>query len=805
MASILVLDDRAVERELLSVVLSSVGHTVSEASNGEDAIEQARAEKPDLIIADILMPGMDGYEFVRRLREDPSTAASRVILCTATYGESEVQSLAWACGVSQVLIKPIEPEKVLRAVKMALETDTSPLPLPSAERFEHEHLRTANAKLIQKLAELEQAGEARRLLAAIVLSSDDAIIAKTLDSVIVSWNRGAEVLYGYSAAEAVGQPIAMLVPPDRPDEVPAIMQRIKRGEFAHRLETRRVRKDGSTIDVALTISPIYDDNGELTGAATIARDISARKQAEQALGLAHRAAVQSSHAKTEFVMNMSHELRTPLNGVIGMTRLLGDTALDGQQREYVEALAESGEALLTLVSDVLDFSDLEEGRVELAPIDFDCRDAVEEALLTFAAPAHAKGLEIGHSIDDDIPTTVHGDRARLCQVLRSLLGNAVKFTASGEVMMNVSTRTESMLRFEVCDTGVGIGDSPPAALFDAFAQADQSATREYGGPGLGLAISRELVTRMGGAMGAENRAGGGSMFWFTAELPASAGTTAPREGTPGAVHANGHVRALLAEDNEVNIIVAEALLAKAGVRAEIAKNGREAVEMASGSPYEVIFMDCQMPELDGYEATQRIREAEHGHHTPIIAMTAHSMTGDRERCLAVGMDDYLTKPLRTDELERVLSRWLPADGSQKDLELSTNATGGVNAADSEDAEHDGEDPADELDEDAISELRDTLAAEMLETLLSTFEDSVSERLTEMTGALAGGDRSELRRLAHLLKGSSATLGASRMSAVCSELEQRCGDPEAEVSHAQLDELGASFQSACPALRSRLLS
>jgi CheY-like chemotaxis protein/HPt (histidine-containing phosphotransfer) domain-containing protein len=265
------------------------------------------------------------------------------------------------------------------------------------------------------------------------------------------------------------------------------------------------------------------------------------------------------------------------------------------------------------------------------------------------------------------------------------------------------------------------------------------------------------------------------------------------------------VRALLAEDNEVNIIVAEALLAKAGVRAEIAKNGREAVEMASGSPYEVIFMDCQMPELDGYEATQRIREAEHGHHTPIIAMTAHSMTGDRERCLAVGMDDYLTKPLRTDELERVLSRWLPADGSQKDLELSTNATGGVNAADSEDAEHDGEDPADELDEDAISELRDTLAAEMLETLLSTFEDSVSERLTEMTGALAGGDRSELRRLAHLLKGSSATLGASRMSAVCSELEQRCGDPEAEVSHAQLDELGASFQSACPALRSRLLS
>ncbi len=364
MASILVLDDRAVERELLDVVLGSAGHTVLQASNGEDALELARTERPELIIADILMPGMDGYEFVHALREDPDTASMRVILCTATYHEDEVRRLALACGVSHVLIKPVEPEEILRTVALTLEAEPEPVRVDPTDRFGREQLRAANARLIEKVAALERAEEVRDLLVAIVESSDDAIIAKALDGTVLSWNRGAEELYGYNSSEIVGKSIAMLVPSERPDELPAILERIKRGEVAHQFETVRLHKDGTAVDVALTISPIYSSAGKLTGAATIARDNSVRKQADRELALAHRTAVETARAKSEFLANMSHEMRTPLNGVIGMTGLLADTALDRQQRQYIDALKISSEALLTVINNVLDFSKLEAGRLE---------------------------------------------------------------------------------------------------------------------------------------------------------------------------------------------------------------------------------------------------------------------------------------------------------------------------------------------------------------------------------------------------------------------------------------------------------
>jgi PAS domain S-box-containing protein len=809
-ASILVLDDRSVERELLEVVLGSAGHTVLQASNGEDGLAVAHDEHPDLIIVDVLMPGMDGYEFVRALREDPASAATRVIMCTATYDEHEARRLALACGVAHLLIKPVEPPELLRAVAAALGEVTRPIGLEPTEQFGRKQLRAANAKLIEKVAALERAEEVRQLLAAIVESSDDAIIAKTLEGTIVSWNHGAEELYGYTAQEALGSPIAMLIPPERPDDLPAIMEQIKRGEVAHRLETARVRKDGTTIDVALTISPIYGDAGKLTGAATIARDVSVRKQAERELALAHRTAVETARAKSEFVTNMSHQIRTPLNGVVGMTRLLADTALDQLQHEYVTALEASNKALLLVADEVLDFAKLEAGHVELDPTRFDCRGAIEEALLMLARSVRIKGLQISHRVEEDVPTTVRGDRTRLRQVLLNLLSNAVKFTAVGEVLLDVAVDAGDLLRFTVSDTGVGIDEGSVDSLFEAFGQADQSTSRRYGGTGLGLSISREIVARMGGQIGAENRQEGGARFWFTAELPAAsmtggsphparpsqpaAATTEASEAATREPAADGPL-VLLAEDDPTNRSVAAALLRKRGLRTHVAHHGREAVYMTRESSYDVIIMDCQLPEVDGYEATRRIHEAERPHHTPVIALTAHTQPGDRERCLGAGMDDYLAKPVQAEAFYEALDRWLPGGPAQ-----------------AAHAEHDqqpriGQDGAEDdelIDQDMIDQLKDTLTPEMREQLLRAFEQSLPERLADVASAARSGNDAELRRLAHLLKGSSATLGAAGLSLGFQQLEELSRERDTTVGQEQLDALEATATASCQALRRHLL-
>jgi PAS domain S-box-containing protein len=638
--------------------------------------------------------------------------------------------------------------------------------------------------------------------AAVVASSRDAIITKSLDGTITSWNDAAEELYGYTAAEAVGQPISMLVPPDHADEVPAIIGQIKQGEQDHpdHLETVRITKDGRRIDVELTISPVRDGTGAPIAACTIVRDITERNRARLELERATAKAIEASRSKSEFVANMSHEIRTPLNGVIGMTELLRGTALDMLQREYVDALATSGEALLAVINDVLDFSKIEAGRLELDPTDFDVRRTLEDACQILAEEAHRKGLRIDHWIEADVPATVRGDAGRLRQVLLNLLSNAVKFTDAGTVSVRVRVQHDDTLHFSVADTGVGIDATRAPKLFEAFVQADQSTTREYGGTGLGLAISSKLVALMGGEIGAEQRNGGGSIFWFTVRLPAVAGAArAPRpradlqglralvldddpvaralleeymhnwglvcesvsagddaigmlergvaQGHPfelavldigwpalsgielgheirkrpalralkllgvlssptgpalqaaaevgvaacvtkpvrqsqllnaiGAALAGsryphddgspvstiltdgGGPHVLIAEDNEINAMLAVELLGKRGLGTAVAHNGREAVEMARAGGYAAIFMDCQMPEVDGYEATRQIRSNERGH-VPIIAMTAHSMPGDRDRCLAAGMDDYVAKPIRDEQLDAALGRWLPA-------------------------------------------------------------------------------------------------------------------------------------------------
>lgn len=392
---------------------------------------------------------------------------------------------------------------------------------------------------------------------------------------------------------------------------------------------------------------------------------------------------EANRTKSEFLATMSHEMRTPLNGVIGLNGLLLDTRLDGDQRKYAELARLSGEVLLHLINDVLDYSKIEAGRLELEPVDFEPRQACKDAMGLLLEPIGSKALSASHYVQDDVPVVVNGDSSRLRQILVNLLSNAVKFTPQGGVRLTCrpikrpggtapgsGDKSSTWLRFEVSDTGIGIDKVTLDKLFRPFVQAHASTARQYGGTGLGLAISRQLAELMGGHIGVESEPGAGSTFWL--ELPFSP-ARAPY-GTDEAISPGTHRlvksagqggRVLVAEDNPVSQLVAVGMLKKMGCRVDVVGNGREAVEAITRLPYDVVFMDCHMPEMDGFEASRTIRSQESGkQRLPIIALTASALSGDRERCLEAGMDDYLPKPVRESDLSFVLERWLKKSSSK---------------------------------------------------------------------------------------------------------------------------------------------
>jgi PAS domain S-box-containing protein len=498
-------------------------------------------------------------------------------------------------------------------------------------------------------------------------------------------------LVGYEPEEIVGRPNTDFVFPA--DMLPegrrtylAMLADTGRTRFSYRFRC----KDGSYVWVEANVALTTDPETGAPAVLTSLRDISERVRQEETLLAAKDEADAANRAKSEFLANMSHEIRTPMNGILGMTGLLLDTALDPVQRSYAEMVREAGDALMTIINDILDISKLEAGKVELESIDFNIADAVRSAIAILEPKAQEKAIELVVSVAPAVPAMVRGDPTRLRQILLNLIGNGLKFTDRGRVSLAVSTAPATddasappRLHFTVTDTGIGMTEDICAKLFQKFQQADSSTTRRFGGTGLGLAISSELVALQGGTIGVSSRPGAGSTFWF--ELP-----LAPAVAPALALRADGEgiaaktieteaprrkLRVLLAEDIEINRRLAVAIIGSAGHEVDIAENGRRAVAAVEHRDYDVVLMDVQMPELDGEQATRLIRAmAAPKCAVPIIALTAHAMSGARDHYLALGMNDYITKPIDPALLLAKLAAFASADSAGSSLATLPDTT-----------------------------------------------------------------------------------------------------------------------------------
>ncbi|MDQ1695164.1 MAG: two-component system, sensor histidine kinase and response regulator, partial [Frankiaceae bacterium] len=875
---ILVVDDNPAKRVALKSVLLPLGYSIVEADSGPAALRCILAQDFAVILLDVRMPLMDGFETAALIRQRRESEMTPIIFFTAYGNEDITDADRYAEGAVDFMFAPVRPEEIRAKVSVFANLFTKARVLATHTQVVEasaDHLRlltdAAPIGIFQTDAENQYVYTNPRWTEITGIGAEQAA-GRTWDAI-----SGSELVSGLGGA--------------RPDDT------VSRDESSQRFE---IPVPGSNPQVVLiTSKPIPKRNGGTAGWVGTLADVTAEAGAEAAMSHARDAANEASQLKSDFLANMSHEIRTPMNGVIGMTDLLLETDLDVRQRDYAQTVRNSGEALLSIIDDILDFSKVEAGMVEVEKVEFNVQDTVHDVVDLLARSAQAKGLELVAVLERTVPSVVTGDPGRVRQVLTNLIGNAVKFTQSGEIVVRVSADgsagADTVVRFQVTDTGDGIEAGKLSLIFQPFVQGDTSTSRKYGGTGLGLAVTEELVALLGGTCGVSSRIGAGSTFWFTVPFTTAAGESTPdlqssdaelagitalivddnqtqREvlrdyltdwgmvvtavasgeaalatmhaaapdrpfvvalvdqsmpdmdglglssaialdpdlmasvvlvtclgheevsGDPAVTgvaaslskpihretlraclrvalglptsdlaaprkaaerpterHLSATGRILLAEDNPINQKVAVAMLSGAGYRVDTVHNGAAAVEAAAAQRYDVILMDCQMPELSGYEATAAIRAREGLEwHTPIIALTAGARKEDRERCLAQGMDSYLSKPLRKDVFLDLVA---------KTVKSGPIATGPLEAAHSAVAEV-------MIDPAVVEELAALAAGgepDFLPNLIGQFARETESRLVELREAVETGDGAAAGRIAHIIQGSGSQLGGRRLA------------------------------------------
>ena len=643
----------------------------------------------------------------------------------------------------------------------------------------------------------------------VIMDRANVGIALVANSKPVRVNRWFEEVLQYASYELLGRTTEKLFPTqeacDRLER--AVLPVLARGE-CYEAELEMVRKDGALRWIHLN-AKVVDPLDREQGAIWILTDVTARHEAEKALraaelaqaealeaasqlnellaletGRANSAAAEArsaNAAKSEFLANMSHEIRTPMHGVLGMTELLLAGPLNPEQREFAQAINRSGQALLTLLNDILDFSKIEAGHLVLESTPFNLEQLVLDVVALFRSTLAGRPVELRVDIDPAAPMQVIGDPGRLRQVLGNLLSNAIKFTEQGQILVDIQASEDHggwTYRLAVEDTGIGIPEEKQIQLFRPFVQADASTARRYGGTGLGLTIVMRILAAMGGSIRLESWEGVGTRL--IAEFPLAedaSGTPEPTgilEGRRMAGTTLG-ARVLLVEDNEVNQVIAQKFLASSGLALEVAGNGREALERLAGQSFDLVLMDCQMPEMDGFEATERIRalERETGRHLPVVAMTASALSADRDRCLQAGMDDYLSKPISRQGLLRMVEKWLPA-GTALEGAAAGGGRGGSTA---------GPDSGLDLDLavfETLWELFGSDIGEFGQAVLQPFLSRGQALLQDLAGHLATGDSKGIRFVGHALKGSARSLGLGSLARSAEKLELQSAGVAAPV-------------------------
>ncbi len=657
-----------------------------------------------------------------------------------------------------------------------------------------QQLRTALGSQVSDSNHLE-------MLSLVISKTKNAISILQPGGTIIDVNAAFVQMTGYTPAEAIGQPLCNLLFGAHSDHVAvdAYRHALEAGEELTQ-DILRYRKDGQTYWVESNLIPVRDGEGDVSQWILIDTDITRRRETEEALRAAKETAEKNNRLKSEFLANLSHEIRTPMNAIIGMTDMTLATDLSDRQREYLQTVRSSSEALLNLLNDVLDLSKIEAGKIAMEQIDFDLREAVQDTIRTLAVKANEKGLTLSSQLADDLPRTVCGDPTRLRQVLLNLIGNAIKFTQQGGVTVVAEPQShrgdEIVLHFAVQDTGIGIPPEKLDEIFQAFQQGDASTTRRFGGTGLGLTISSELVRLMHGRIWVDSTQGAGSTFHFTVQVrpgaplalppadtqkPQTQGTSDPldlaavrgqhdtsdRDDWNSAPRVRS-LQVLVADDQAPNRQLVTTVLSSRGHRCIEATSGEEAIEAWRHGTFDLLLMDVQMPVLDGFQATAAIRKHEEGtgKHLPIIALTAHAMAGDRARCLAAGMDAYLAKPIRPRQLVEMVE-------SVADLKPASEPSGQNSDGQNSDGQSpDGARNQQERPGYDLGYAFDSLDndAELLRGQMEFFRQDAPELLTNIAQAIHDNDGHRLQLAAHRLKGMLARYAYQDAVAIALQLE-----------------------------------